>query len=934
MVYNRQNFCGIIERKMAKKYNYNHQQVEEKWLKVWEDNKLFQDTLKNVEIAKTAVFAESGAAANPSATTKLTATTSPVPTTIPSASNKNKMSLLFAFAYPSGSGLHVGHVESKTALDILARYYRMQGKEVFFPVGWDAFGLPAENYAIKTSVHPEKTTTQAIKTFRRQIKRLAISYDWANEISTCHPEYYKWTQWLFLQLYKHGLAYQAKGKVNWCPSCKTVLANEQVVDGKCERCDTLVEQRDLKQWYFKITKYKDELLTGLEQLDWPEPTKMHQRHWIGKKTGIEINYPVEGTQEKISCFTTRPDTNFGATFIVLAPEHQLVQKIISGELPTDSAASEAIKEYAQVASKKSELDRQMEGHTKTGVFTGFYAINELNGKKLPIWISDFVLAGFGTGAVVGVPGHDKRDFEFAQAFDIPIIRVVMANDGDSSPITNLDQVYEDEGIATNSNFLDGLKTPAAIEKMMDYLQEHNMGWRKITYKLRDWLISRQRYWGAPIPIVYDPEGNPHQVKEDHLPWLLPTDVDFKPTGESPLKSSQEFIARTEKLYGKGWRPEFDTMDTFVDSSWYYLRYLDSRNTNEFASQIQLNAWMPYNFYLIGPEHIVLHLLYSRFFTKFLRDTGYLDLPSGEPFIKMRHQGMILGPDGKKMSKSKGNVISPDKIVKQYGADTLRMYEMFMGPLEADKPWDDRAVVGMRRFLDRIYILVEQWLKEEKMEKDQKKSVGQSSSFVNNNPQVSSKIATKNNASDQALARKLHQTIKKVTADIPNLKFNTAIAMMMEFVNDWSKMVQTKSGSFVNKQSQTRSINSATKQTQPDQRLSKDNLLIFVKILAPFAPFLAEELWHKLGRVEQNQTIHQSTWPIYDPDLAREQTITIAIQVNGKLRGQLNVASNIIDNKSQIIEQAKQLESVVRWLEGKQVKKEIYIPGKIVSLVVG
>lgn len=1005
-----------------KKFHYDHVQVEEKWQSVWEEAQLFQNTLNNLEIKgkkasdayqAVAKNSQSTKASNSSITNDSSssiAINKPSTNSSKENSNKDRISLLFAFAYPSGSGLHVGHVESKTALDILARFYRMQGKEVFFPVGWDAFGLPAENYAIKTGVHPEKTTTDAINTFRRQIKRLGISYDWANELATCHPGYYKWTQWLFLQLYRAGLAYRGKGKVNWCSSCQTVLANEQVVDGKCERCDTQVEQRDLEQWYFKITQYQDELLSGLDLVDWPEPTKMHQRHWIGKKTGIAINYAVEGVlteqakatqsdqpirnaqpdlasqniqpvQATITCFTTRPDTNFGATFIVLAPEHEFVQKIISGEIVVDKTTRAKVQAYALATSKKSELDRQMEGRKKTGVFTGFYALNGLNGAKLPIWVSDFVLAGFGTGAVVGVPGHDKRDFEFAQTFDIPVIRVVVAPDGDTSAITSIEQVQEDEGVMINSEFLDGLPIEEAIEKMMDYLEDKGMGKRQTSYKLRDWLISRQRYWGAPIPVVYDPQGKAHPVKKEHLPWLLPTDVDFKPTGESPLKSSQEFIARTEKLYGKGWRPEFDTMDTFVDSSWYYLRYLDSRNTQQFANKDNLDTWMPYSLYLIGPEHIVLHLLYSRFFCKFLRDQGYLDLPSGEPFAKMRHQGMILGPDGKKMSKSKGNVINPDKIVAQYGADTLRLYEMFMGPLEADKPWDDRAVAGVRRFLDKIAFLVEQWLttqkptatkkplqikqylatehkntetemaiaqekigagkigSQEKTSADGKTSAGKIGGQAKTSAQEKIDVQERNN--DQ-LAKKLHQAIKKVGADIAQLKFNTAIAMLMEFVNLWNKLSQNTSGE------------SNDQSAIIEERLSKDDLLAFIKILAPFAPFLAEELWQRVngaggsagdkndskvggdgdGKPNKNPSIHLSTWPAYDEKLALQEMAIIAVQVNGKLRAQLEIGAEELDDQDKILSQAKDLPAIAKWLQGKKLHKEIYVRGKIVSLVVG
>lgn len=826
---------------MSRTYEYT--KIEEKWQQIWEKNSLFINDLKD--------FSQ----------------------VLP----QDKKYLLFAFAYPSGYGLHVGHVESMTALDILARYYRMNQKKVFFPVGWDAFGLPAENYAIKTGIHPEITTKKAIATFTRQIKKLAISFDFGNEIATCHQDYYKWTQWLFIELFKHDLAYKKKGKVNWCPSCQTVLANEQVVDGQCERCDSEVIQKDLEQWFFKITEYQDELLEGLKSVDWPGATKHHQINWIGKKKGINITYQIAETKEELVCFTTRPDTNFGATFIVLAPEHEFVNKIINRQVEGQGEDNKraAVKAYYDLAMKKTERERQAEGRKKTGVFTGFYAINKLNGKKLPIWVSDFVLAGFGTGAVIGVPGHDKRDFQFAKQFDLEVIRVV-AKDGDESPILELDQVQEDDGVMINSSFLNGLEIHQAIEKMMDYLEEKGYGKRVTSYKLRDWLISRQRYWGAPIPIVYDPKGEAHPVKFEHLPWKLPKDVDFKPTGESPLKSSREFKERVEKLYGKGWTPEYDTMDTFVDSSWYFLRYLGAREDNKFTNLSKVNDWLPVDLYLIGPEHIVLHLLYSRFFTKFLRDSGYLKLQSGEPFQKMRHQGMILGLNGKKMSKSKGNVINPDDIINQYGADTLRLYEMFMGPLEADKPWDDRAVAGMSRFLKKVYQVI-----------------------IDSQERKFDKVTD--------LSRKLHQTIKKVGEDIEDLKFNTAIASLMELINEIKK---------------------------DRYGFSKAEKIDFIKVLAPFAPFLAEEMFSKLSPDQSSETfsVHQSTWPVYDKHLIIEQEIIIIVQVNGKKRLELLIDHQAALEQDQVERKIKESQLLDKWLEGKTIKKVIFIKGKIINYV--
>lgn len=839
---------------------YNPQDIETKWQQFWEDQNLFQDT------ADTDAEAEA------------------------------KMYLLFAFAYPSGSGLHVGHVESKTALDILARYYRMKGKKVFFPVGWDAFGLPAENYAIKTGIPPVKTTKDAINTFRRQLKRIGISYDWKNEIATCHPEYYKWTQWIFLQLYKKGLAYQKMGAVNWCPQDQTVLANEQVVNGACERCGTEVVQKDLKQWYFKITDYKDELISGLDTVDWPEPTKQQQLNWIGKGKGLNIDFTLKGENTKLTVWTKFWETVYGTTFLVIAPEKFTEMNLIE-QIPESN--KEAVLAYIEETKKKTEEERKIGEKNKTGVDTGLFVINPVNGDAVPLFIADYVLLSVGTAIVMGVPAHDKRDFDFAKKFNLPIKQVVQYSDEKlNEKVKSGEMAVEDEGILVNSGEFDGQDAwGQGKQNMAEWIIQQSYGEWKTTYKLRDWLISRQRYWGAPIPIVYDPEGKAHSVKEEHLPWMLPTDVDFNPTGESPLQSSQEFKERVEKLYGKGWTPEYDTMDTFVDSSWYFMRYVDSRNSVAFADATQLQKWLPVDLYMIGPEHIVLHLLYARFFTKFLRDEGYLHFD--EPFMKMRHQGMILGPDGKKMSKSKGNVINPDDIVDKFGADTLRMYEMFMGPLEADKPWSVTAVAGVYRFLTRVYSLVKNEIIE--LQRDSTK------------------------ATSIQLERKLHQTIRKVTQDIPELKFNTAIASLMEFVNTWEETIGK------NKQ----------------LLLSKDELISFIKLLAPFAPFLAEELYDQATGSEQKapdinidpeadaktRTVHMTEWPEWDEDKAKEESITIAVQVNGKVRSEITMPFDKKEDETFVIEAALKDESVIKWLDGKKTKKQIYIPGKIVSLVV-
>lgn len=820
--------------------SYNHTEIEEKWQKVWASLRLFQDTARIEE--------------------------------------RQKEYLLFAFAYPSGSGLHVGHVESKTALDIMARFLRMNGKNVYFPVGWDAFGLPAENYAIKTGIHPVETTKNAINTFRRQIQRLAISYDWDNEIATNHPEYYRWTQWLFLQLYNKGLAYQGLGMVNWCPSCQTVLANEQVVNGRCERCDSLVEQRDLKQWYFKITQYKDELLSGLDDVDWPEATKQQQKHWIGKAKGLSIDFTLEKSEQKLTVWTKFWETVYGVTFVVIAPEAFESMKLME-HIPAEKRSS--VEEYLDQAKHKTEEQRRIGEKDKTGVDTGLLVINPVNGEKVPLFIADYVLMGVGTAVVMGVPAHDERDFDFAKKYNLPIKQVVSYEDESlNQQVSSGEKAVEAPGKLVNSGSFDGQEAwGAGKQAMAEWMITEGFAQWQTTYKLRDWLISRQRYWGAPIPIVYDPEGKPHPVKEEHLPWTLPVDVDFKPTGESPLKSSKEFIERTEKLYGKGWTPEFDTMDTFVDSSWYFLRYCDARNTEQFADSAKLAAWLPVDLYLIGPEHIVLHLLYSRFFTKFLRDEGYLKI--SEPFLKMRHQGMILGPDGKKMSKSKGNVINPDEIVAEFGADTLRVYEMFMGPLEADKPWDPRAVAGVSRFLRRVY------------------------SLVTEEPSSSS---------HPDLQRKLHQTLKKITEDIPQLKFNTSIAMMMECTNLWDELVR-----------------------KGEPTLTKEDVQIFVAFLAPFAPFLAEELFTLTrGQAQQGDSyngIHVQLWPQYNEQLAVEEMVSLAVQVNGKVRAQLQVPFADAPDKEKVLALARELPEVQKWIGEQKVLKEIFVPGRIVSFVV-
>ncbi len=946
---------------------YDPQQFEAKWQATWEKAKLFQGVAdaRQGEVGRGNLDEEVTTPVDARATTK----------SHDARNARDVLYLLFAFAYPSGSGLHVGHVESKTALDILARYHRMNGKDVFFPVGWDAFGLPAENYAIKTGVHPAETTRAAIETFRQQIKRIGISYDWQTEIATSHPEYYRWTQWLFLELYKKGLAYQGQAMVNWCPSCQTVLANEQVVNGACERCGSEVIQKQMKQWFFKITEYRDELIAGLDQVDWPRAAKEQQLNWIGKSEGAMVDFTLRSEQAdnnlkiKIKCFTTRIDTIFGVTFLAVSPEkfaelglHNLLQK-------NKQAAVDA---YIEKAYSKTEEERKIGEKDKTGIDTGLVVINPVSGQQVPVYVADYVLAGYGTGAVMGVPAHDARDLQFARKFSLPVVPVIKQSATVSTDEVDRhedlshekqfrdgqphdSQFHSDYGLLINSGAYDGLTSDEAMQKIPNDFADIEIA---TTYKLRDWLISRQRYWGAPIPIVYDPTGKAHPIKEEHLPWLLPTDVDFKPTGESPLKSSQEFIERTERLYGKDWRPEFDTMDTFVDSSWYYLRYCDARNQAEFASPESLQRWLPVDFYMIGPEHIVLHLLYSRFFTKFLRDQGHLKF--GEPFLKMRHQGMILGPDGKKMSKSKGNVINPDEIISKFGADTLRLYEMFMGPIDADKPWDVRAVVGIYRFLSRVYDLVltsaelnsklvaREGQANQGNQPNQENHATQANRESRSSGEVSNQPGSETNGAngDQSavdnqlepatqpnqVRQKLHQTIRKVSGDIPELKFNTAIAALMELVNVWESYGKSEG------KSEGQSDGKPTRAS-----LDQAEIELFIKILAPFAPFLAEELYQQVVMPAANFnsspaegeliSVHYQSWPIWDEKLAELEQLIIPVQVNGKLRDHLLVSRDSVNDEASIRGQAESLPKVAKWLAGKQLVKHIYVPGKILNFVV-
>ncbi|MDO8435226.1 MAG: leucine--tRNA ligase [bacterium] len=977
---------------------YDHAKIEKKWQKLWE---------------KAGVFHAS------------------------EGTPSKKYYSLETFPYPSAAGLHVGHPEGYTAEDINVRYQRMRGKNVLYTMGWDAFGLPTENYAIKIGKNPKEVAKANIANFKRQVQMFGFSYDWTREINTSDPAYYRWTQWFFLQLYKHGLAYRGVAPVNWCDSCKTVLANEQVKEGRCERCDNLVAMRDMEQWFFKITKYAEELLAGLDKVDWPDSTKEGQRNWIGKSEGALLNFPlsikrhfvllhgyqgnvtsnflpwlkqeleaqghtvdafdlpspdapvedewVQTALEKgqfdqntilfgyslgavtalkvlehlkkpiagtvlaggfldphfkdgvrsaidawswkfdfdtikkmsgsvtvvsdlndpiisreqgyalrdrlrgtlveveaeethfdaarepsllqtllpgIRVFTTRPDTLFGATYMVLAPEHKLVD-----QWKSSIKNWKEVEAYRKKTGSKSQLERTELSKEKTGVeLKGVFVTNPATNKPIPVWIADYVLASYGTGAIMAVPAHDERDFEFAKKFKLPIVLVIAPSGMDRSCREEESEICKDgayvgSGVLINSGQFDGMDWKKAKEKITKSVG----GEMTTTYRLRDWLVSRQRYWGAPIPIVYDPEGQPHAVKEEHLPWLLPTDVDFKPTGLPPLASSKELIKRTEKLYGKGWRPEVETMDTFVDSSWYYYRYTDPLNTKEFANKKKIHAWLPTDLYIIGAEHTALHLLYARFFTKVLHELGYTDFD--EPFSKLRHIGLILGEDGRKMSKRWGNVVNPDDVVGTYGADAVRLYEMFMGQLQDEKPWNTRSILGVRRFIERVWSLSER--------------VGKG---------VMSENAIKT----------LHQTIKKVTEDIEGLKYNTAIAQMMVLVNEWSK----------------------------EKVVSRGVWETFLKVLCPFTPHVAEELWERLGN---KPFLSQAKWPVWDEKFLQEDTVTIAVQVNGKVRAEITQPRGA--DRIAMEHAAKEDGRILKWTSGKKIVKVIVVPDRLVNIVV-
>ncbi|WEV55000.1 leucine--tRNA ligase [Leuconostocaceae bacterium ESL0723] len=804
---------------------YNHQEIEKKWQHYWDQHQTF----KAVD-----------------------------------QSDKPKYYALDMFPYPSGQGLHVGHPEGYTATDIISRYKRAKGFDVLHPMGWDAFGLPAEQYAIKTGHNPATFTNKNISIFKKQIKSLGFSYDWNREINTTDPKYYKWTQWIFEKLYEKGLAYEDEIMVNWAPDFPgggIVVSNEEVVDGKTERGGYPVYRKPMKQWVLKITAYADRLIDDLEELDWPEAIKEQQRNWIGRSVGAMVTFTVDDLDAKIQAFSTRADTLFGASYIVLAPEHELVDQLVTDD------QKDAIAAYRKEIASKSDLERTDLNKDKSGAFTGSYAINPVNGEKLPIWIADYVLASYGTGAVMGVPAHDQRDWDFAKRFDLPITPVIAGGDIEK-------EAYSGEGPHINSGFLDGLDKVEAIDKMVDWLVEHGAGEKKVNYRLRDWVFSRQRYWGEPIPVIHWEDGTQSLVPEDELPLRLPelNQDQMKPsgTGESPLANATDWLNVTREDGVKG-RRETNTMPQWAGSSWYYLRYIDPHNNQAFADYDKLKYWMNVDLYIGGAEHAVLHLLYARFWYKFLYDLGLV--PTKEPFHKLVNQGMILGENHEKMSKSRGNVVNPDEIVKNYGADTLRVYEMFMGPLTQAKPWSEEGVTGSRRWLDRVWRLL---IDDQDQLRDH---------VTNYNPGDLDKI--------------YNQTVKKVTDDIENLRFNTAISQLMIFVNEAYK----------------------------SEALPVKYMDGFIQMLAPFAPHIAEELWSRLGH---DESLTYAPWPEYDEKALVDTSVEVVFQVNGKVRGKAMLPADA--SQDDMIAAAKAEDNVKKFIDGKTIQKIIAIPVKFVNIV--
>jgi len=819
---------------------YPFKEVEKKWQKYWETKEVYNTDLNDIE---------------------------------------KKLYTLVMFIYPSGAKLHIGHWYNYAPTDSWARFKKLKGYNVFEPMGYDAFGLPAENYAIKTGVHPQDSTLKNIEDIREQLKAIGCMYDWKAELMTCVPEYYKWNQWLFLQLYKHGLAYRKKAPVNWCPSCKTVLANEQVQsDGTCERCGTTVTREDLTQWFFRITKYADDLLEGLKKIDWPEKTRIMQTNWIGKSYGTEVKFKVEGSDDIITVFTTRPDTLFGVTYMVLAPEHELVEKLTSPE------HKEEVQRYIESVKRLSEIERTSTTKEKTGVPIGAYAINPMNGEKVPIWIADYVLATYGTGSVMAVPGHDERDFEFAKKFSLPIKKVIL--EPGTKPEDELQEAFVEPGIMINSGEFTGMRSEEAIQKITEYLEEKRLGKRTVNYRLRDWLISRQRYWGTPIPIVYCEKCGEVAIPEKDLPVELPYEVDFKHDGGSPLASNEEFVNTTCPRCGGKAKREVDTMDTFVDSSWYYLRYLDPHYENGMFDKELADKWVPVDMYVGGAEHATMHLLYARFVHKFLKDLGLVN--SDEPFQKLIHQGTITNM-GAKMSKSKGNVVNPDDFVNSYGSDVFRMYLMFMGPYELGGDWSDKGIVGIDRFVQRVYNL-----------------------FVNhknlkNEAPAQNKYALDElNEVEKALYRKVNQTIEKYDKELENFRFNTAVALLMELLNELTKNIDKVSNG-----------------------LKTYALERFAVLLSSVAPHLGEECWNLLGN--EKSLFESPVWFDADEKALTVDEVTIVVQVNGKVRAKVKLP---VDSDEATVKDAVWKEDNVKiHTDGKTVVKEIYVKNKIYNIVV-
>lgn len=796
---------------------YNFKEIEPKWQKYWDENKTFKTDSWDF--------------------------------------SKPKYYALDMFPYPSGQGLHVGHPEGYTATDIICRMKRMQGYNVLHPMGWDAFGLPAEQYAIKTGNHPEGFTKKNIETFKRQLKMLGFSFDWDREISTCDPKFYKWTQWIFKNMYLDGLVELVDMPVNWCEGLGTVLSNDEVIDGKSERGGFPVVRKNMKQWVMDIPKYAEILLEGLNEIDWPESTKEIQRNWIGKSVGAEVTFKIAGKDNKsFVVFTTRPDTLYGATYCVLAPEHELVAKITTLE------QKNVVDEYRKLAASKSDLERTDLNKEKTGVFTGSYAINPVNGKEIPIWISDYVLQSYGTGAIMAVPAHDQRDYEFAKKFGLDIIQVLEG--GDISK-----EAFTEDGIHINSGDLNGLNKQDAIDKIINWLEEKGIGHKKVNYKMREWIFARQRYWGEPIPIVFTEDNKIHVLADEDLPLILPELEDYKPSksGASPLEKATDWVNTI--FENQKARRETSTMPGSAGSSWYFLRYIDPHNDKEIADPELLKHWMPVDLYMGGPEHAVGHLMYSRFWNNYLYKKGVS--PVKEPFAKLRHQGMILGSNGEKMSKSKGNVINPDDMVKQYGADALRIYEMFMGPIDAAKPWDPNGIDGSKKFIDRVWRLFKE----------------------------SGKVVDKPNKN---LEKAYNYTVKKVTNDYETMNFNTAISQMMIFVNLANK----------------------------EEVLPLEYAEGFLKLLNPVAPHITEELWSEMGHTE---TITYSTWPTFDEAKTQEDTISLPVQINGKLRANVEIEKD--EDQESVKQKVHNNDKIQAQIEEKQIVKEIYVPNRIYNIVI-